>query len=70
MHKVIKIIDNILPWAVVTLCVYDTVHYWGTDTTRTVISIVAIVGWLSVIELRGEYYSLLDMVKGSVKNES
>jgi hypothetical protein len=57
------------PWAIIATFFFNIYHYWNVDNEVVLMNIVGAIGWASFLEVRGEYNSFLDMIKGKVKDD-
>lgn len=70
MRKAVDLFVLVFPWFVLGVFIVDVFNFWNIDQERTLMAIVAAIGWASFIEVRKEYNSLKEMLEGNVKNES
>ena len=70
MRKAVDLFVLVFPWFVLGVFIVDVFNFWNIDQERTLMAIVAAIGWASFIEVRQEYNSLKEMLEGKVKNES
>ena len=70
MRKAVDLFVLVFPWFVLGVFIVDVFNFWNIDQERTLMAIVAAIGWASFLEVRNEYNNLKEMLEGKVKNES
>jgi len=70
MRKLIDMFTTYFPWVILGIFIVDVFNFWNIDHDRTLMAIVAAIGWASYLEVRKDYNNLKDMLEGKVKNES
>ena len=70
MRKVYKAVNEFLPYAIILLLIADSFLNATDDVSRGVMNMLAIIGWISFIEVRKDYNTLNDMIMGITKDES
>ena len=70
MRKAVDLFVLVFPWFVLGVFIVDVFNFWNIVQERTLMAIVAAIGWASFLEVRNEYNNLKEMLEGKVKNES